>query len=434
MEQLELTESMDPPSKWCHSVVHQEQVIVCEYCNTVNEIPALEPGQRVRCSTCDNILQSYHPQLITRLLAFSAAALVMLLMVCSFPLLGISSNGVEKQMNFVDMVTVLLGHHFVIFGALVVLLLFVFPISYLVSLFYLSIGWQWRKKLVGQQLLTHWCCVCHPWLMVDVFLVGLLVSLVKLHSMAHIHLGLSFWAYVIFVICFVRLMSLIDRRVLWQLTVPDFKLRTMDDLAEGAVSCSFCEATVEASHTHCPRCHHRLEKQKKHSLRTTIAFLIAAMLMYIPANVLPIMMTEFLGQESYSTILGGVLMLWGMGSYPVAMVIFIASVVVPIAKILALFWLCWQVRYGADKSDLQKQRLYQITEFVGRWSMIDIFVVAILTALVQMGNLMRVLPGSAVLSFASVVILTMLAARSFDSRLLWSDETPKSPSNEELSV
>ncbi len=128
----------------------------------------------------------------------------------------------------------------------------------------------------------------------------------------------------------------------------------------------------------------------------------------------PIMNTTFLGTTEHSTIIGGVLLLWALKSYPVALVILIASVLVPIAKILSLFWLCWQYHFATDLPAIKKQKIYHLTELVGRWSMVDIFVVAILSALVQLGTLMNIVPGIAAMSFCAVVILTMLAAMSFD--------------------
>lgn len=150
------------------------------------------------------------------------------------------------------------------------------------------------------------------------------------------------------------------------------------------------------------------------------------MILYIPANILPIMVTESLGQQTYSTILGGVVLLWNMGSYPVALVIFIASVLVPIVKMLAIGWLCWSVHTHRPHHRRGRTRLYRLTEFIGRWSMVDVFVVAILVALIRMGKLMSVYPGSAALAFAGVVVLTMLSAMSFDPRLLWDNEPTSS--------
>lgn len=133
------------------------------------------------------------------------------------------------------------------------------------------------------------------------------------------------------------------------------------------------------------------------------------------------MHTEILGKVSENTILSGVVKLWEHESYPIAIVIFVASVLVPLAKILILAWLCLSVQLGSSFVVSQKTKLYRITEFVGRWSMIDVFVVGILVALIQLGNVMSILPGAAALAFAVMVVASMLAAMAFDPRLLWTN-------------
>jgi paraquat-inducible protein A len=162
-----------------------------------------------------------------------------------------------------------------------------------------------------------------------------------------------------------------------------------------------------------------LHLRKPASLQRTVALIVTASLLYIPANVLPIMTTSQLGRPIESTILGGVVLLIHHGSYPVAAVIFIASVMVPIGKLLSLSWLCWSVAKRPDASNRDRTRLYRVTELVGKWSMTDVFVVAILVALIQLGGLLRITAGSAAIAFGGVVIVTMLAAESFDSRLIW---------------
>ena len=142
-------------------------------------------------------------------------------------------------------------------------------------------------------------------------------------------------------------------------------------------------------------------------------------LLYIPANVLPIMTTSQLGSDIESTILGGVILLIDMGSYPIAAIIFIASVLVPIGKLLTLYWLCWSVARRHTTSHRQRTVLYRITEFIGRWSMVDVFVVTVLVALIHLGGIMRVTPGLASIAFGGVVVVTMLAAESFEPRLIW---------------
>jgi paraquat-inducible protein A len=131
------------------------------------------------------------------------------------------------------------------------------------------------------------------------------------------------------------------------------------------------------------------------------------------------MHTRLLGVETRNTILGGVVTLWEHGSYPIAIIIFVASVLGPLGKVLVLGWLCLSVQGGSRYALAQKTILFRVTEFVGRWSMVDVFVVGILVALIQLGNVMSILPGLAALAFAVMVVTSMLAAMAFDPRLLW---------------
>jgi paraquat-inducible protein A len=188
---------------------------------------------------------------------------------------------------------------------------------------------------------------------------------------------------------------------------------------QGIAVCHTCMALNKVGQGFCGRCGSRLHVRVPNSVQRTIAFLLAACLLYIPANLLPIMTTDQFGRATDSTILGGVIILWGHGSYPVALVILIASVLVPIGKILSVGALCWVVIRGHDMSQHQLTLLYRTTELIGKWSMVDVFVVAILVALIQITGIIVIRPGPAALAFAGVVILTMIAAEQFDPRLIW---------------
>ena len=189
--------------------------------------------------------------------------------------------------------------------------------------------------------------------------------------------------------------------------------------AEGLASCHICLKLSPADLHECPLCGAPLHVRMTNSLQKTMALVITAIVLYIPANVLPIMTTTQLGTPEDSTILGGVVLLINMGSLPIAAVIFIASVMVPTGKLLAIIWLCWSVSSGQTKSKEQRTRLYRVTEFVGKWSMVDVFVVSILVALIQIGGLLTITAGPAAIAFGGVVVVTMLAAESFDPRLIW---------------
>ncbi|RYD35595.1 MAG: paraquat-inducible membrane protein A [Verrucomicrobiaceae bacterium] len=169
----------------------------------------------------------------------------------------------------------------------------------------------------------------------------------------------------------------------------------------------------------CPRCRTPLHLRKPYSLQRTWALLLAAGTLYVPANLLPIMEVSGIQGAQNSTILSGVVTFWQMGSYPVAIIIFTASVLIPLMKVAALVWLCLAAQGYTDSQPRALNRVYRITELLGRWSMVDVFVVAVLATLVKLGALMTITPGPAAISFAGVVILTMFAAMSFDPRLIW---------------
>lgn len=198
------------------------------------------------------------------------------------------------------------------------------------------------------------------------------------------------------------------------------EVRVVRAAEEGQLLCPRCGAlTSAATGSSCGVCAERLEPRKPYSIQRTVAWLITAAVLYIPANFLPIMTTRYLGSPTESTIVGGVIQLWHHKSYLPASIIFVASVMVPVAKILSLAWLCWVSSFGYRLSRPQHTKLYALTELLGRWSMIDICVVAVLVALVQFGSLLRIESGAAGLAFAGVVICTMFAAHAFDPRLIW---------------
>ncbi len=169
----------------------------------------------------------------------------------------------------------------------------------------------------------------------------------------------------------------------------------------------------------CPRCAARLYRRRPDSLNRTKALLIAAALLYIPANTLPVMSVISLGSEQSDTILSGVLFLLSGGLWPLALLIFVASILVPLGKLIILGWLVWSVKQQCHFRRRDRTRLFRLVDGVGRWSMVDIFVVTLLGALVQLGELATIEPGAGATAFGAVVVLTMFAAQAFDPRLLW---------------
>ena len=191
----------------------------------------------------------------------------------------------------------------------------------------------------------------------------------------------------------------------------------------GLVSCEVCRLLSRpAGGTdlgHCPRCGTELVRRRHRSIQRTWALVIAAAICYVPANVLPVLTTTALGSTDADTIMGGVVFLYTSGSWPLALAVLVASVMIPIGKLMALTYLLITVQRGVPGSDRDRTRLYRLVEVIGRWSMLDVFVDTFTVALVQLQPLMSVKPGPGVVFFAAVVVLTMLAAMSFDPRLIW---------------
>lgn len=174
---------------------------------------------------------------------------------------------------------------------------------------------------------------------------------------------------------------------------------------------------------HCPRCGAALHFRKPASVSRSWALLIAAVILYVPANVLPMMKTSSLFGSQSDTILSGVVYFWTSGSWYLALIIFFASIMVPLLKMLALALLLVSVQLRTRWQPVQRARLYRLVEFVGRWSMLDIYVVAVIVALVQLKALATIQPGAGAAAFGAVVVLTMFSAMAFDPRLIW--DTPE---------
>ena len=195
----------------------------------------------------------------------------------------------------------------------------------------------------------------------------------------------------------------------------------------GLISCHFCntlsdfpDSDIEDnSELICPCCRSTIHSRNPNSFNRTWALLITAIILYIPANILPVMTVSLWGDGQPDTILSGVIQLLDAGMWPLALLIFVASIVIPVLKLIILIFLLISIKFKALWHPKDRTKLYRFTEFVGRWSMVDVFVIAILVTLVQFGNTASVTPDLGALSFASVVILTMFAARIFDPRLIW---------------
>lgn len=208
----------------------------------------------------------------------------------------------------------------------------------------------------------------------------------------------------------------------------------MTAMQQGLQSCDTCGLLSRPApgedEGRCPRCDEELVFRKPASLQRTLAYLMAAAVCYVPANVLPVMTTVTSSGRESDTILQGVVLLWSPTGWPLSLIVLFASIMIPSAKILALGYLLITVRRGSIENNRQRIRLYRIVEIIGRWSMVDVFVDTFTVALIQLQPLMSVKPAPGIFFFAAVVVLTMLAVESFDPRLIWDSASSKENSKE----
>lgn len=387
-----------------HSSKHS--VETCHECGLNVAVPSLAESQKALCPRCNFVLSTCHVNASERILAFAITALAFLAGSLFFDFLTFKANGIERKIDMAASVSILFDNGYPLLAIIEVITIFAIPAVLLFGLVYLV--FFLRKGVYpkyGHQIM-HLLFILIPWSMVEIFLIGVLVSLIKVVSLADIDLGLSFYAYILFSMAMIATLLHMDRRHLFQ---------ALDSLLVEPESPTAVPLVISD------------DFKAQQSIQHTWALILTSIVLYIPANVLPIMNTRFLGQDDPSTIIGGVLLLWSHGSYPIAAVIFVASILVPVGKIVVLAWLNYSVQNGLVHLQSERIVLYRLAEFVGRWSMVDVFVVIILVSLVQLGNAMSILPGSATLAFSGVVVLTMLAAMSFDSTLIYDNKSEYEP-------
>lgn len=404
------------------SAADKQAWMLCPQCDLMVRLPAVPVGSRASCPRCHTALTLNWHEPRKRPTGYALAALFMLLLANMFTFITMKVAGFSSQISLMQIPKVMVSEDYSSLATLFLVFVQAIPAFCMITIILLV---NRVKMPVSLRLgLARILFQLRSWGMAEIFMAGVLVSFVKLMAYGDIGLETSFWPWCLFCLLQVRAFQCVDRRWLWKqiAPMPDLpKIPTagISGLQQGLRSCPCCTAILPAEQPDCPRCGVIAQPRRRHSLQWTLALLATSVMLYIPANLMPIMVTETLGTPYPSNIMAGVILLWSDGSWPVALVIFVASIMVPSLKMLAIGWLCWDAS-GRGQRDSEKMHLiYEVVEFVGRWSMIDVFVIAVLSALVRMGQLMNVYPASGALLFALVVILTMIAAMTFDPRLTW---------------
>jgi paraquat-inducible protein A len=398
--------------------------LACHECDLLVELSQFQEGSKACCPRCGYMLTAKHINAYQRVVAFSFSSLIFLFLSFLFPFLTFSAQGQERAVTLIQSISVMVDEGYISLAVVLFFVTVAFPLAYLLSIFYSYLSLSLVRPLRGTQSSLKLIGFLKHWSMAEIFLIGILVSFIKIASLAEVELGLSFWSFVLFILSMSAAIVHTDQHQAWSTLKQRLGFRgKRHSINLEHLGCHVCLTINEKDKGRCVSCDSVLHKRNKNSIQTTWALLITSIILYLPANFLPIMRTNFLGEETANTILGGVIVLWQHGSYPIALIIFIASVLVPVGKIVALGLLCLTAQGTTKTSKYQKAKLYRWTELVGRWSMVDVFVVAILVALIKLGNIMSIYPGAGALAFALMVIVTVLAAISFDPRLIWDEES-----------
>jgi paraquat-inducible protein A len=405
----------------------------CPDCGQMQILPALPPGARAVCQRCDAVLRHTRRDPLVLPLALNISALILFVLGASLSLMSVTTAGQQRVADLVTGPTEL--EHYGLWEISVVVLVTTVaaPLARILSMLAVLIGLRLRRPPMMLRTIYAWVEHLRPWSMVEIYLLGLYVAYVRLSGIATVDLGPAIYALGGLMVIMVLADYLLDDQAVWEALDPPNRRRQRNldanpatpdrpapDIHRWRIGCDTCGLVSRAAPgMRCSRCGFRLRVRKPSPIARTWAFSIAAMVLYIPANIYPVLTVVQLGAGQPSTILGGVRELLDLGMWPLAALVFFASVAVPVLKLVGLGILLISTHTGTGWALHDRTVLYRIVDAIGRWSMIDIFMESILVALVQFGKLASVYPGPGAIAFAAVVILTMLSARSFDPRLMW---------------
>jgi paraquat-inducible protein A len=414
-------------------VVTTPRLHECPDCGQIQILPAMPAGARALCERCDAVLRNTRGDPLVLPLALNISALILFLLGATLTLMSVTTAGQERVAELMTGPTELEEYGLWEVSVVVLITTVAAPLARILSMLTVLLGLRLKRPPAELRAIFAWVEFLRPWSMVEIYLLGLFVAYVRLSGMATVDLGPALYALGGLMVIMALADYTLDDQAVWEaMEPPNRRRRRVLDVnpatadRPGAqthrwrIGCSTCGLVSRASPgMRCPRCGFRLHDRKPGSIERTWAFAIAALVLYIPANTYPVLTVVQLGAATPSTILGGVRELLELREWPLAALVFFASIAVPVLKLIGLGILLISTHRGSRWALHDRTVLYRIVDAIGRWSMIDIFMESILVALVQFGKLASVYPGPGAIAFAAVVILTMLSARSFDPRLMW---------------
>jgi paraquat-inducible protein A len=392
----------------------------CHGCGLLQHLPAVPYGALAACPRCDAMIHQSARHTLPLSLACAGVGLPLFGLALWLPMANASMPGGRAVTSDLFTGPALLRQT----GAwelsiVVVLTLLVLPAFQLVTIVAMAVS-VWLGKVPG---LVRSCFAALPalssWAMIEVFMLGATISLVRLRAWMQVEFGAALFALGGVALCSIGVAAALDRRALWS-RVPLTRRAAPNARGSTFISCTGCDLVERCEEgAPCPRCQKTMHARKPHSVHRTWALVLTAALLAIPANVLPVMTIVKAGKGGPSTIMGGTVELVQHGFWLLALLVFVASIVVPVFKLVALSTLLIGTARASGGRLRLKTKVFRVVSFIGRWSMLDIFATMTLVELARFGWLGSVRPGTGATAFCAVVVLTMLASESFDPRLMW---------------
>lgn len=400
-------------------------VVACRDCGLTHGLPAMPDRTTALCRRCGAALYHRVDNSVDRALGCYLGALILFYVANAYPIMAFNLEGRTQAATVPDGVAALADGGVWPVALAVLLAGTLLPLLKIAASLYVLLPLRLGRTPPGLARVFRWSGRIGPWAMMEVYLLGLVVAYVKLDDTGRVDLGVALLAFAALILVMAAAEANLDPRAVWDRVGPQAAPGVLEPSpGTELVACHACEQLVrrpvggEAATT-CPRCAATLHRRKRDSLARTGALLLTAAVLYLPANLYPVMTVASFGQGDPDTIVSGIRKLIAEGMLPIALLVLFASVLVPLLKLAGLGWLLLSVRRRSTWRPRDRTLLYRVIEQIGRWSMVDIFMIAILAALVRMGNVASVEPGVGSIAFALVVILTMLASMSFDPRLIW---------------
>jgi len=413
------------------------KLTACPDCDLLISEETLSAGEKARCPRCGTVIRIFINNSIDKTIALAVTGLLLYIPAMLMPLMTFEIMDMRGSGNVIDSVVVLFENKHSFVAIMVLLTSVFFPVFKLFLLF--IVGFCLKHRYYPKSLPALFRAYQHlaEWGMVEVYMLGILITIIKMHSMAAIEYNVGFFCFTALVFITAGSSVMLDEHEFWQKieknTRPTGTQKTVAIEAAfpqtakmaNLIRCHDCGKLVynkqlpANSIARCPRCMAELHMRKPASISRTWALVLSSVIFFLPANILPIMRVYFLGTPGDSTILDGIIYFFHSGEFGIGLVIFTASILVPLFKVVGIILILLSIHFHWNGWLKHKTKMFHFIEFIGRWSFLDIFVIALLAAMVRFESLTTTEAALAAPYFTAVVLTTMFAALAFDPRILW---------------